>query len=68
MVALLNGVNEKSENIGARRLYTVMEKLLEAVSYTASDMGGQSILVDVEYVQTHIGHLVGDSDLSKYIL
>ena len=45
-----------------------MEKLLEAVSYTATDMGGQSILVDVEYVQTHIGHLVGDSDLSKYIL
>jgi ATP-dependent HslUV protease ATP-binding subunit HslU len=61
-------INEKSENIGARRLYTVMEKLLEAVSYTATDMGGQSILVDVEYVQTHIGHLVGDSDLSKYIL
>jgi ATP-dependent HslUV protease ATP-binding subunit HslU len=45
-----------------------MEKLLEAVSYTATDMGGQSILVDVDYVQTHIGHLVGDSDLSKYIL
>lgn len=61
-------INEKSENIGARRLYTVMEKLLEAVSYTANDMGGQSILVDVDYVQTHIGHLVGDSDLSKYIL
>ena len=61
-------INEKSENIGARRLYTVMEKLLEAVSYTASEMGGQSILVDVEYVETHIGHLVGDTDLSKYIL
>lgn len=61
-------INEKSENIGARRLYTVMEKLLEAVSYTASDMGGQSILVDLDYVESHIGHLVGDSDLSKYIL
>jgi ATP-dependent HslUV protease ATP-binding subunit HslU len=61
-------INEKSENIGARRLHTVMEKMLEALSYTASEMKGQSVQVDASYVDTHIGHLIGDSDLAKYIL
>ena len=61
-------INEKSENIGARRLHTVMEKMLEALSYTASEMNGQSVQVDASYVDTHIGHLIGDSDLAKYIL
>ncbi len=61
-------INEKSENIGARRLHTVMEKMLEALSYTASEMNGQSVHVDANYVNTHIGHLIGDSDLAKYIL
>ena len=61
-------INEKSENIGARRLHTVMEKMLEALSYTASEMKGQSVRVDASYVDTHIGHLIGDSDLAKYIL
>ena len=61
-------INEKSENIGARRLHTVMEKMLEALSYTASEMKGQSVQVDATYVDTHIGHLIGDSDLAKYIL
>ncbi len=61
-------INEKSENIGARRLHTVMEKMLEALSYTASEMKGQSVQVDANYVDTHIGHLIGDSDLAKYIL
>ena len=61
-------INEKSENIGARRLHTVMEKMLEALSYTAAEMKGQSVQVDASYVDTHIGHLIGDSDLAKYIL
>ncbi|MBT4206592.1 MAG: ATP-dependent protease ATPase subunit HslU [Gammaproteobacteria bacterium] len=61
-------INEKSENIGARRLQTVMEKMLEALSYTASEMKGQSVQVDATYVDRHIGHLIGDSDLAKYIL
>lgn len=61
-------INERSENIGARRLHTVMEKLLEAVSFTAPDMGGQSIEIDNEYVDAHIGRLVSDNDLAKYIL
>ena len=61
-------INERSENIGARRLHTVMEKLLEAVSFTAPDIEGQLVTVDAVYVDAHIGRLVGDDDLSKYIL
>jgi ATP-dependent HslUV protease ATP-binding subunit HslU len=61
-------INERDENIGARRLHTVMEKLLEAISFTAPDMNGQQVTVDAAYVDIHIGRLVGDSDLSKYIL
>ena len=61
-------INERSENIGARRLHTVVEKLLEAVSFTASDLAGQSVRVDARYVDEHIGHLVGDNDLARYIL
>ncbi len=61
-------VNEKQENIGARRLYTVMERLLESVSFEASDMNGQSITIDADYVNEHLGELVKDEDLSQYIL
>lgn len=61
-------INERSENIGARRLHTVVEKLLEAVSFTASDLSGQNVRVDAQYVDEHIGHLVGDNDLARYIL
>ena len=61
-------VNERSENIGARRLYTVMEKLLEALSFTAPGIEGQRVTVDAEYVNTHIGKLAADDDLTKYIL
>ncbi|MGE0482857.1 MAG: ATP-dependent protease ATPase subunit HslU [Gammaproteobacteria bacterium] len=61
-------INERSENIGARRLHTVMEKLLEAVSFTASDLGGQTVVIDGAYVDVHIGHLVADNDLARYIL
>ena len=61
-------VNEKTENIGARRLHTVMERLLEALSYDAADKSGQSITVDAGYVDEHVAKLAGDEDLARYIL
>jgi len=61
-------VNSRTENIGARRLHTVMERLLEEISYSAADRGGQQITVDAEYVDQHLGSLVQDEDLSRYIL
>jgi ATP-dependent HslUV protease ATP-binding subunit HslU len=61
-------VNEKTENIGARRLHTVMERLLEQVSYEAADKGGTTIAVDAEFVDRHLGALAKDEDLSRYIL
>jgi len=61
-------VNERTENIGARRLYTVMERLLEVVSFEATDRAGEEILVNKEYVETHLGKLVEDEDLARYIL
>ena len=61
-------VNESVENIGARRLQTVMEKLLEELSFEAEDRHGQSVVVDEAYVQERLDGLARDSDLSKYIL
>ena len=61
-------VNETTENIGARRLYTVMERLLEEVSFEASDHAGQKLLVDGAYVDSHLDVLVQDEDLSRFIL
>jgi len=61
-------VNETTENIGARRLHTVMERLLESASFDASDRGGSAIEVDAAYVDAHLGDLVDDVDLSRYIL
>ncbi len=61
-------VNEKQENIGARRLYTVMERLLESVSFEASDMRGKSVVIDADYVAEHLEELAKDEDLSQYIL
>ncbi|MDQ7017154.1 MAG: ATP-dependent protease ATPase subunit HslU [Gammaproteobacteria bacterium] len=62
-------VNERTENIGARRLHTVMERLLEEASFAAADLpSGESITVDVAYVDQHLGNLVLDEDLSRYIL
>jgi len=61
-------VNESTENIGARRLYTVMERLLETVSFEATDKAGEKVLVDSSYVETHLGKLVADEDLTRYIL
>jgi ATP-dependent HslUV protease ATP-binding subunit HslU len=61
-------VNERSENIGARRLHTVLERLLETISFEAADRGGQSLVVDAAYVDAHLGALVEDEDLTRYIL
>ena len=61
-------VNEATENIGARRLHTVMERLLEGISYSAPDESGNSFNVDAAYVEENIGELVKDEDLSRYIL
>lgn len=61
-------VNETTENIGARRLHTVMERLLETLSYQASDLKGDTILVDATYVNKHLEELMQDEDLSRYIL
>ncbi|MEK9626995.1 MAG: ATP-dependent protease ATPase subunit HslU [Gammaproteobacteria bacterium] len=61
-------VNERTENIGARRLHTVMERLLESISFEAADRSGQSVLVDRAYVDAHLSNLAEDEDLSRYIL
>ena len=61
-------VNETTENIGARRLHTVMERLLETASFEAADHSGSSITVNADYVDSHLGDLVKDVDLSRYIL
>jgi ATP-dependent HslUV protease ATP-binding subunit HslU len=61
-------VNEKQENIGARRLHTVMERLLETISFEASDMVAQAITIDADYVNDQLGDLSADEDLSQYIL
>jgi ATP-dependent HslUV protease ATP-binding subunit HslU len=61
-------VNKSVENIGARRLHTVMEKLLDEISFTASDNPGQILTIDKDYVDQHVGELAKDADLSKFIL
>jgi len=61
-------VNERSENIGARRLHTVLERLLDVVSFEAADSSGGSINIDAAYVDDHLGELVQDEDLTRYIL
>lgn len=61
-------VNERMENIGARRLYTVMERLLEVVSFEATDKSGETVKIDKAYVDKNLGQLVADEDLARYIL
>jgi ATP-dependent HslUV protease ATP-binding subunit HslU len=61
-------VNTSTENIGARRLYTVMEKLLEDVSFDAPDLGGKELVIDAEYVRLRLADVTRDQDLSRYIL
>ena len=61
-------VNEKTENIGARRLHTILERLLESASFEASDLNGQKIIIDQDYVDQQLQALAADEDLSRFIL
>ena len=61
-------VNERTENIGARRLHTIMERLLEGASFEASDKSGESLSVNDKFVDDQLSELVQDEDLSRYIL
>jgi ATP-dependent HslUV protease ATP-binding subunit HslU len=61
-------VNEKTENIGARRLYTIMETLLDDISFDAPDLQEKDITIDAEYVDEKLDEIVEDEDLSRYIL
>ena len=68
LAEIAHSVNERTENIGARRLHTVLERLLEDVSFEAADRDGQTLLIDAAYVDAHLGQLVQDEDLSRFIL
>ena len=61
-------VNERMENIGARRLYTVMESLLEDISFDAPDMSEKNVIIDADYVREILEDIVEDEDLSRYVL
>ena len=61
-------INQNVENIGARRLHTVMERLLEEISFTATDRGGTTVTIDADYVRKHVSDLAKDADLTKFIL
>jgi len=65
---LATEVNSSVENIGARRLHTIIEKVLDDISFTATDRSGEKIFIDKKYVETNLGELVKDTDLSKFIL
>ena len=68
IATLSTEINQNVENIGARRLHTVMEKLLEEISFTASDIGPTKITINKEYVEESLGELIKSQDLSKFIL
>jgi ATP-dependent HslUV protease ATP-binding subunit HslU len=68
LASLAAEINTAVENIGARRLHTVMERLLEEISFNASDRGGTSVTIDAEYVRTQVSNLAKNADLSKFIL
>jgi ATP-dependent HslUV protease ATP-binding subunit HslU len=61
-------INEQSENIGARRLYTVVERLLDELSFSAPELSGQTVSITPQYVRERLGSIVEDADLSRYIL
>ncbi len=61
-------VNETTENIGARRLHTVMERLLESLSFEATEKKGETVMIDATYVNDHLGNLIQNEDLTRYIL
>jgi ATP-dependent HslUV protease ATP-binding subunit HslU len=61
-------VNDKTENIGARRLHTILERLLDELSFEASDMDGVEVVIDAAYVHRVLADVVKDEDLSRYVL
>ncbi len=61
-------VNSTVENIGARRLQTIIEKILDDISFTATDRSGEKIIINSDYIKKNLGNLVKDTDLSKFIL
>ena len=65
---LATEINASIENIGARRLHTIIEKVLDDISFTATDRGGEKIIIDKNYVNDNLGALTKDIDLSKFIL
>ena len=65
---IANEVNSTVENIGARRLHTIIERVLDEISFTATDRSGEKITIDADYIKKNIGELVKDTDLSKFIL
>jgi ATP-dependent HslUV protease ATP-binding subunit HslU len=68
VASMAEEVNSQMENIGARRLHTIMERLLEELSFNAPDMAGQEINIDAAYVRDKLEGVLKDEDLSKYIL
>jgi ATP-dependent HslUV protease ATP-binding subunit HslU len=68
LARLAHEVNSQVENIGARRLMTIMERVVDEISYTASDRGGETVTVDGAYVRERVSDLVDAGDLSKFIL
>jgi ATP-dependent HslUV protease ATP-binding subunit HslU len=61
-------VNERSENVGARRLHTLLERLLDEISFEAPERSGSRLLIDADYVNEKLSAIVEDQDLSRYIL
>jgi len=68
IAGIAEDVNSSVENIGARRLQTVMERLLDEISFSAPDRGGETVRIDADYVRVHVGNLAKDTDLSRFIL
>ena len=68
IASLASEVNSTVENIGARRLHTIIEKVLDEISFTATDRSGEKIVINSEYVKKNLGQLVKDTGLSKFIL
>ena len=68
LAKLSTEINSTVENIGARRLHTIIEKVLDEISFTATDRSGEKIEINSEYVKKNLGNLVKDTDLSKFIL
>jgi ATP-dependent HslUV protease ATP-binding subunit HslU len=68
LAEIADQANQQMENIGARRLHTVMERLLDTISFEAADRSGQVVRIDAAYVEEHLGALLRNEDLSRYIL